>query len=298
MIKRTVYVGNPAYLRLKHRQLEIVKAHDEVAGRIPVEDIAIVLLDNPQITITNALLSFLQMHNIVVITCDSSHLPLGFMLPCYGHTEHSAHLKSQIQASEPLKKQLWKQTVEAKIYNQQKLLEIYDKDFATMSSYLDRVSSGDATNMEGKAAQHYWKHLFVDFKREREGEPPNNLLNYGYAILRAMIARGLAGSGLLVSVGIFHSNKYNPYCLADDIMEPYRPFVDALVCQFLQRHRFKEVFELDTETKAHLLTLATEDVLIDNKVRPLFVAISTTTASLVKCFRGGKRKISYPQFVL
>lgn len=297
MIKRTVYVGNPAYLRLKHQQLEIVKTHDEVAGRIPVEDIAILLLDNPQITMTNALLSFLQENNIVVITCDSSHLPLGFMLPCYGHTEYSSHLKSQIKASEPLKKQLWKQTVKVKIQNQQKLLAIHDKDDATMSTYLDMLVSGDASNMEGKAAQHYWKHLFTDFRRERDGEPPNNLLNYGYAILRAMIARGLVGSGLLVSVGIFHSNKYNPYCLADDIMEPYRPFVDALVYQFIQNHPFRQVFELDKETKAHLLSLATEDVLIDGKARPLLVAVSTTTASLVRCFQGKQRKISYPQFM-
>lgn len=296
MIKRTIYIGNPAYLNLKNKQLQIVNPNDELIARIPIEDIAILLLDNPQITITNALLAFLQANNIVIISCDASHLPLGFMLPCYGHTEHSMHLKSQLQASDPLKKQLWKQTVKAKIINQQKLLAIYKKEYTAMTAYLDKLVSGDTTNMEAKAAQHYWKYLFDDFRRAREGDPPNNLLNYGYAILRAMIARGLVSSGLLLSVGIFHHNKYNPYCLADDIMEPYRPFVDNLVYKLLQQHNFNKEQELDKAAKAYLLSIATEDVLIENKNRPLLVAISTTTASLVRCFQGEQRKISYPIF--
>lgn len=292
MIKRTIYIGNPAYLRLKNQQLEIYKKN-ELIGRIPVEDMAILLLDNPQITITNALLSFLQQNNVLVITCDPSHLPLGFMLPCYGHSEYSHHLKVQIEAGKALKKQLWKQTVEAKIKNQAKLLELQQKDTAAMQYYLSKITSGDPANMEAKAAQYYWKNLFQDFRRNPQGETPNNLLNYGYAILRAIVARALVSSGLLVSLGIFHSNKYNPYCLADDIMEPYRPFIDQLILDLLEE--YPEQQQLNTDVKAKILKIATQDVRINGKNRPLFIAISTTTASLNKCFHGNKRKIIYPE---
>jgi CRISPR-associated protein Cas1 len=154
------------------------------------------------------------------------------------------------------------------------------------------VKSGDTTNREGMAAKYYWKHLFENFSRQRYGDEPNNLLNFGYAVLRSIVARALVSSGLLTVLGIFHRNKYNPYCLADDIMEPYRPFVDKLVYNYVVDNYN---YELNKEAKAHILTIATQDVFIDGVIRPLFVAVTTTTSSLYKCFTGELRQIKYPE---
>jgi CRISPR-associated protein Cas1 len=294
MIKRTIYIGNPAYLKLFQNQMLIQQpGTKEKLGSIPIEDMAILLLDNHQITLTTQLITGLQGNNVVIITTDAHHLPLGMMLPVYGHSEYSERIKIQLQASEPLKKQLWKQTVERKIYNQKKLLQLFDKPSAAMDFYLKNVKSGDTTNMEGIAAQYYWKNLFDDFSRERFGAAPNNMLNFGYAILRAIVTRALVSSGLLPVLGIFHKNKYNPYCLADDIMEPYRPFVDKMVYNYKLQNPIPT--ELNREVKAYLLQIATHDVVIDKKIRPLMVAVTTTTASLYRCFLGKSRLIAYPE---
>jgi CRISPR-associated protein Cas1 len=214
------------------------------------------------------------------------------MLPLYGHSEYSERIKIQSAISEPLKKQLWKQTIEQKIRNQMSLLSIKGKAYEPLETYANSVLSGDTTNREGMAAQYYWKHLFDDFSRERFGQEPNNLLNFGYAVLRSMMARALVSSGLLPVLGIFHKNKYNPYCLADDIMEPYRPFVDQLTYEYVEKNGM--VHELDQDVKAHMLSIATEDVIIDGLTRPLLVAVTMTTASLHKCFTGELRNIRYP----
>lgn len=293
MIKRTIYIGNPSYLKINQNQL-VVQDHKtkEVKGSIPIEDIALLMLDHYQITISNQLITKLQGNNVAIINCDAHHLPLGIMLPLYGHTEHSERIKYQIEASEPLKKQLWKQTVEQKIKNQQDLLKVFDKPYSHMDHYIQNIKSGDITNMEGVAAQYYWKNLFDDFTRERFGNAPNNLLNFGYAVLRSIIARALVGSGLLPVLGIFHKNKYNPYCLADDIMEPYRPFVDKIVFNYTLLNGMTN--ELTKDVKSVILNMATHDVMIDNMQRPLFIAVSTTTASLFKCYTGELRQIKYP----
>ncbi len=294
MIKRTIYIGNPAYLKIKQNQLLIQDPEtNAIKGSVPVEDLALLMLDHYQITISNQLLTRLQGNNIAVINCDAHHLPLGIMLPLYGHTEHSERVKYQLEASIPLKKQLWKQTVEQKIKNQQAILKMNKKSYEQMNYYLENIKSGDVTNMEGKAAQYYWKHLFNDFTRERFGSAPNNLLNFGYAVLRSIVARALISSGLLPVLGIFHKNKYNPYCLADDIMEPYRPFIDKLVFNYTIMNGMSN--ELSKEIRAYLLNIATHDVLIDQVQRPLMVAVSTTTASLYKCFTGELRQIKYPE---
>jgi len=293
MIKRTIYIGNPAYLKLKQNQMLIEDAETKTTkGTVPIEDMAVLVLDHFQITISNQLLIRLQGNHVAVVNCDAHHLPLGLMLPLYGHTEYSERIKHQLQASEPLKKQLWKQTVEQKIKNQQLLLALNNKKNKPMLAYGLEVKSGDATNREGMAAQYYWKHLFDDFSRSRFGEEPNNLLNFGYAILRSIVARALVSSGLLPVLGIHHRNKYNPYCLADDIMEPYRPFVDKLVFNYISIHGAQE--ELTKEIKAHLLSIATQDVKIDGIVRPLLIAVTTTTASLYKCYTGELRHLKYP----
>ncbi len=292
MIKRTIYIGNPTYLKIKQNQMVIQEPQGDIKGTIPIEDMAILMLDHYQITISNQLITRLQGNNVVIINCDAQHLPFGMMLPLYGHTEHSERIKYQLEATEPLKKQLWRQTVEHKIKNQQTLLEINKKPYEHMDTYWQTIKSGDTTNCEGKAAQYYWKHLFEDFTRERFGTEPNNLLNFGYAVLRSIVARALVSSGLLPVLGIFHRNKYNPYCLADDIMEPYRPFVDKMVYNYVCTNSHTE--ELTKEIKAYLLNIATLDVSIDGIVRPLMVAVTTTSASLYKCYYGELRQIKYP----
>ncbi|MHB0756812.1 type II CRISPR-associated endonuclease Cas1 [Polaribacter sp. M15] len=293
MLKRTIYIGNPSYLKLKDLQLVVQEPKTkEFKGIVPIEDIALLMLDNYQITISNQLLMKLQGNNVAIITCDEHHLPFGLMLPLHSHSEYSERIKYQLSASEPLKKQLWKQTVEQKIRNQESLLKINNKVSEPLAAYKLQVKSGDTSNREGMAAQFYWKHLFENFNRKRYGEEPNSLLNFGYAVLRSIVARALVSSGLLPVLGIFHRNKYNAYCLADDIMEPYRPFVDKMVYNYIRNNNS---FDLNKDTKAHLLQIATQDVIIDGLERPLFIAVSTTTASLYKCFAGELRQIKYPE---
>lgn len=255
------------------------------------------MLDNKQITITSGVLEALLENNCAVITCDSKSMPVGLMLPLYGNTTQNERFRHQLGASLPLMKQLWQQTIKAKIENQTVVLhECAGEEIKCMKVWAADVKSGDSDNLEARAAAYYWKNLFKieGFTRDREGIPPNNLLNYGYAILRAVVARALVTSGLLPTLGIHHHNRYNAYCLADDIMEPYRPYVDRLVYDI-----FKEAepncVELTRELKARLLTIPTLETVISGKRSPLMVAVGQTTASLYKCFSGELRKISYPE---
>ena len=297
MITRSIYIGSPAYLKLKDEQMYIMEpSSNEMKGKVSVEDLGLLMLDHFQITISHQLIQKMMGNNVVVVSCDAHHLPHGIMLPLYGHTEHSDRIKDQLQASEPLKKQLWKQTVECKIENQKEVLRRLGNYYEPMMNYQNNVKSGDSTNMEGIAAQHYWKYLIsLDFLRQRFGESPNQFFNFGYAVLRSIVARSIVETGLLPVLGIFHKNKYNPYCLADDLMEPYRPFVDWLVMDWLTKN--PEIEELTKEFKAHLLQVATKDVWIDGKKRPLLVAVKTTVMSLYKCYTGEKRLISYPELI-
>lgn len=297
MITRSIYIGNPAYLKLKDEQMKIFCPETKAEkGSVPVEDLGLLLLDHCQITISHQLIQRMMGNNVVVISCDAQHLPQGIMLPIHGHTEHSERVKFQLQASEPLKKQLWKQTIERKIENQTAVLKQRGSHFVPMLTYLDEVKSGDSSNMEGIAAQHYWKNLFgTGFLRERFGAAPNPFFNYGYTILRALMARAIVETGLLPVLGIFHKNKYNAYCLADDLMEPYRPFIDWMVLQWLDR--FPEAEEISKDFKAHILKIATLDVRFVDKTRPLMVAIKTTASSLYQCYTGEKRQMAYPSFV-
>lgn len=298
MIKRTLYFGNPAYLKTDNLQLVAeLKKEEQEAHSIPIEDIGIIILDHPQITITSGLMSRLLEKNVGLVTCDGTHHPVGLMLNLEGHTLQSQKHQAQVEASQPLKKQCWQQTIMAKIDNQARLLKSLGLETNYLTTLRDKVKSGDSDNCEAKAAVYYWKHLFSevpDFRRERYGPPPNNLLNYGYAILRALVARALVGSGLLPSLGIFHRNQYNAYCLADDIMEPYRPYVDRLAYQIWQREGEKATF-LEPGLKKELLSIPATDTRIDGKKSPLMTAVSRTTASLVRCFEGESRKILYPE---
>ncbi|MFA6672920.1 MAG: type II CRISPR-associated endonuclease Cas1, partial [Methanoculleus sp.] len=310
MIKKTLYFGNPAYLSLRNEQLVIKLPEVEINGSIPeelkkpsqktipIEDIGIVILDNNRITITQGLIESLLENNTALITCDSSRMPLGLMLPLSGNKTQTERFKDQINASLPLKKQLWQQTVQAKIRNQAYLLSNKNNSIIdNMKVWANDVKSGDPDNYEARAAVYYWANLFNEiegFSRHREGIPPNNLLNYGYAILRAVVARSLVASGLLPTFGIHHRNKYNAYCLADDIMEPYRPFVDKMVCDIVAEKR--NIDELSQDIKFKLLNIPVLDVVIDDQRSPLMVAVGQTSASLYKCYEGSLRRVKYPSF--
>lgn len=307
MIKKTLYFGNPAYLSSTDNQLvikmpEVEKSNlpnfvkDNAVRTIPIEDIGIVILDNKQITISQNLISQLLNNNAAIITCDDSKMPVGLLLPLEGNSIQSERFRDQIESSLPLKKQLWQQTVQAKIMHQEVVLKsVLQEEQNNMIIWANSVRSGDPDNYEARAAAYYWSNLFPkipNFTRNRNGVPPNNLLNYGYALLRAIIARALVGSGMLPTLGIHHRNRYNAYCLADDIMEPYRPFVDKKILEIISKS--KDYTLITHEIKVELLKLATEDVIINGQKSPLQVAATITTASLYKCFSGELKKIVYP----
>jgi CRISPR-associated protein Cas1 len=296
MIKRTLYFGNPAYLKTANEQL-VIEMHDTGETKTAaIEDIGLLILDHQQITITQAAMAKLLAGNTALITCDNTHHPTGMMLSLDGNTLQSQKFQAQIDASLPLKKQLWQQTIMSKIENQAALLAIQREENKLLLTYAREVKSGDSENHEAKAAAYYWKRVFpafLEFRRERYGPPPNNLLNYGYAILRALVARSLTASGLLPTLGIHHRNQYNAYCLADDIMEPYRPFVDRVVCQIIRGNgRF---LDMTPSMKKALLELPALDVKIADQKSPLMNAVQRTTASLAKCFEGTAKKMLYPE---
>jgi CRISPR-associated protein Cas1 len=296
MIKRTLYFGNPAYLKTANEQIVIEMQDSAETKTVPIEDIGLIILDHQQITITQALIAKLLANNTALVTCDNAHHPVGMLLCLDGHTLQSQKFKAQIDASSPLKKQLWQQTVVAKIANQATLLKLERVDHKFLSNLVLNVKSGDSGGCEGIAASYYWKRIFPDFlefRRERFGPPPNNLLNYGYSIIRAIVARSLVASGLLPTLGIFHRNQYNAYCLADDIMEPYRPFVDKIVCHIIRGNG--KFLEMTPSMKKELLSIPALDVTIDGQKSPLMNAVQRTTASLAKCFEGTSRKILYPE---
>ncbi len=301
MIKRTLYFGNPAQLRKKDMQLQIdlVGDTEKQIVTIPIEDIGVVVLDHPQIMLSQALIAALNENNVTIINCDAKHLPLGLMLPMFSHHAFTERMYQQIESSLPLRKNLWQQTVIAKIKNQAAVMRLAGFDDAKMKYFASIVKSGDAENVEGRAAAWYWQHLFGeerDFSRDRFGDSPNPMLNYGYAILMAIVARGLVSSGLLPAVGIHHRNKYNPWCLASDIMEPYRPYIDKLVFELWKKYPAADV--LTPEIKKQLLQVPALDVLIDGKMSPLMVGLQRTTASLSACFEGTSRKLLYPEIML
>ena len=295
MVKRTLSFSRPYILSLKNCQMVIkMKDDPDFIRTVPVEDIGFVLLENQQISITIPLLNALADNNVAVILCTDKMMPNAMFLNLDSNSVQGERYRDQINASEPLKKNLWKQTVEAKIRNQAALLDKLDKDGSQLKPYWQNVKSGDADNREGVAAKIYWDALFGDdFMRYRTGGSPNEMLNYGYTILRAAVSRSLMGSGLFPAFGIYHRNRYNAFPLADDIMEPYRPYVDEIVFDLYANGET----ELNKDVKAELLKLLYVDTVFDKVTRPLDVGLSVTTASLAKCFSGEQKKIIYPLLV-
>lgn len=299
MIKRTIHVGSPCTLRRREGQL-VVQYPRELGlpeKTVPIEDIGVLILDHERVVVTQMLLAALLANNVAVITCNEQHMPTGMLLNLDGHTTQTELFRAQIEASEPLKKNLWMQCVQAKLRNQAALLEQIGVPGDVLRELARNTRSGDPDNMEARGAAHYWRHLFppeLNFFRHRTGPPPNDLLNYGYAILRAVVARSLVGSGLLPTLGIFHRNKYNAYCLADDIMEPYRPWVDELVFALVIKDGAGHD-GLTPQIKGRLLQLPTRDVVIAGKRSPLLVAVQRTTASVAQCFSQGERRAVWPE---
>jgi len=307
MIKRTIYVGNPLHLKVNNEQLVLNVPHaqglDKLVGNtVPLEDIGILILDNNQVTITQAVLQKTAEYNIAFIVCNESHHPVSMQLHLDTNTLQTERFKQQIEASAPLKKQLWQQTVKTKIRNQAFVLAKYGFDNASMLQWANDVNSGDTMNLEGRAAAFYWKSLSPllapnqnIFIRDRNGDYPNNLLNYAYTIIRATVSRALVASGLLPTLGIHHKNKYNAYCLADDIMEPYRAFADDLVFDLVIKYPNETV--LNKEVKSKILSLPATEIFINKQRSPLMVGLQKTTSSLVKCFMGDSKRILYPELM-
>lgn len=263
----------------------------DIQKSVPIEDIGFVVLEDQQTSITLPLLNALSDNNVAVIFCGENRMPNAMLMNLDSNKTQGESYRAQIEASEPLKKGLWKQIVEAKIRNQSALLQKLGRDGSKLKPYYMNVKSADADNREGIAAKIYWSELFgTDFIRSRDGLPPNNLLNYGYTILRAAVTRSIMGSGLFPAFGIFHRNRYNAFPLADDLMEPYRPFVDELVYNLHnQGHE-----QLTKEVKGQLLRILFVDTCFDKVMRPLDVGLTFTSSSMAKCLSGIQKKIVYP----
>ena len=291
MIKQTLFFSTPVYLSLKNCQIVISwKDSDDKITR-PIEDIGCVVLENQMISITLPLLNELVKNNVAVILCDNKMMPTSMLQSLDANTTQAESLKFQLAVTDPMKKQVWKQIIESKIKNQAAVLALAGKNKDILKPYYNNVKSGDSDNREGLAAKIYWNSLLGNsFKREREGCSPNSLLNYGYSILRAAVARALLGSGLLPNLGIFHKSRYNAFPLADDVMEPYRPFVDEIVYR-LYENGFTE---LNKESKSEIMRVLNCDVNIGKVKRPLQIALTMTTASLVKYYTGEVKKLSLP----
>ena len=292
MLKRTLFFSTPYCLSLRNGQMIIhTREAPDQRKSIPIEDIGFVVLEDQQTSITLPLLNALSDNNVAVILCGENRMPNAMLMNLDSNRTQGENYRAQIEASEPLKKGLWKQIVEAKIRNQAALLRKLGRDGDKLKPYYMNVKSADADNREGTAAKIYWTELFgSEFYRSREGSPPNNLLNYGYTILRAAVARAIMGSGLFPALGIFHRNRYNAFPLADDLMEPYRPFIDEIVYRLYTNGHI----QLTREVKGELLRILFVDTRFDKIVRPLEVGLTFTTSSIAKCFAKKKKKVSYP----
>ncbi len=299
MLKRTIFISNPAKLSIRNEQLVVETTEHGQIKSVHLEDVGMIILEHQQISLTHAVLQQCMGNNIVLINCDQKHMPQGIMLPHEGHVELSERHREQLVASTPLKKNLWAQTVQAKITNQDAVLRWRGCTIPKMAHLVREVNSGDGGNCEGRAAAIYWSNLFETFPsflRGRYGEPPNHYLNYGYAILRAMMARALVSSGLILSLGIHHQNKYNAFCLVDDMMEPFRPFVDIIVCHLVDEDLISE--DITLEHKTRILSIATMDVIVDGRKSPLWNAVIRSAQSLQLCFKGSARKLLFPEYGL
>lgn len=290
-MKRTVVFSSASRISLKNCQLQVENQETGELRRMSVEDLGVVMIENPMVSMSVPALNALSSNNCAVVFCDSRHMPCSMLLNLDSNSVQGENYRLQLDASVPLKKNLWKQIVQSKVLNQSRLLTEMGLDGDVLKPYYKNVKSGDTDNREGIAAKLYWDELIgKGFVRSRFGEDPNPLLNYGYSILRAGMSRAIMGSGLFPAFGLFHKNRYNAFPLADDLMEPYRPFVDRIVYRLCEEERTT----LDTETKQRLLRVMFVDTKFKDMVRPLEIALSMTSASLARCFSGEGKTLVYP----
>ena len=296
MIKRTLFFSHAVCLSMRNKQLIIQNKDTQEESSVPIEDIGFVVIENNQIYISIPVINELAKNNAAVIFCNEKHLPFSMNLPLDCNSIQNRLFSAQIEATLPTKKRCWQQIIEQKIKNQAKVLEKYNIHSIRLNEYANNVRSGDSTNREAVAAKLYWDSLFdTDWIRMRYGEYPNNLLNYGYAILRAATARALTGSGLLPTLGIYHHNKYDAYALADDMMEPYRPFVDDEILEYTKDNPAQETIPI--EFKKKILQVLARDVKIGKVVRPLMIALTMTSSSLAKILSGDDKELALPCFM-
>lgn len=293
MIKRIIDISDTAYIHLKHQQLLIDK-QGETVGQVAIEDLGVLILQHPAIVLTQQVIIACQKNKVVIVFCDNKHLPYSVILPIgESHSLHNKILKQQIAITEPIRKRLWKQIVQQKIKQQATTLDLLGKNSTRLNRLVTQVKAGDSGNCEAIAAQAYWKILFgKEFKRDVDKEGINSLLNYGYAIIRAMIARSICGAGLHPTLGLFHKNQYNALCLADDVMEPFRPWIDQRVYNLAQQ---QESVEINQSNKQVILELLNETVIHDNKKMPFMVATHYLMADLKRCYNKQQKKLLYPE---
>jgi len=295
MLKRTIYITNPFHLGFRNKQLVIHTVDSKIESTIPIEDIGILLIESREVLLSSYLLSELAASNVAVCVCDETHHPIGLQLPLSGHNLHGERFRTQLSAGETLRKQLWSNIVKAKIRNQGQVLDYYGFDSVALKERIRQLRSGDPGNEEGQAARYYWQTLMAEvpgFYRDRNGPPPNGLFNFGYTIIRTAVARSLVGSGLLPVAGIHHHNRYNAYPLADDLMEPFRPWVDREVVSIVRQ--WGPEAPLDKEVKMRLAGILTHDAAFEKGTSPLLIAIQQSAAQLAKCFETGKVVLSFP----
>lgn len=291
MLKRAVYITNQVSLSVKNNQL-VILPKDSTCSTIPIEDIGYVIIEHQQTIITIPAMNALSDNNVAVVFCGKNLMPRSMLLNLETSVTQGERYRHQIEATAPTKKQLWQQIIIAKIKNQSRLLAKLGKNGDRLMPLYKNVKSGDIDNREGIAARIYWRELFgQDFYREREGPPPNNLLNYGYAILRAAVARGLMGSGLFPAFGLFHHNRSNAFPLADDMMEPYRPYIDEIVYELYNNG----IDELNKEAKTRIVKALFCDTQFKNVLRPMDIGITYSCASLAKYFAGTCKKLNFPE---
>jgi len=291
MIKRIIEISKAkTYLSVKYGQL-IIKRDGEQISQIPCEDIGVLLVDHQGVTYTQLVFTELLRYGAAVILCGSDHHPAGMLLPIESNTLQTERFRQQIEAKEPVKKRLWKQIVKSKIKHQAKLVGKDSDVYRTLMTLRDRVRSGDPDNIEAQASRKFWPVYLQDvtFRRDINGAPPNNMLNYGYMVMRAAVARALCSAGLLPSLGIHHRNRYNAFCLADDLLEPFRGFVESKVREVYSN--IGPVDELEQSTKAKLLEVLYEEVNVGGFKGPMMVGLHRTMASLQRCFAGEQKKI-------
>ena len=291
-MKRTIEISNRSYLSIENRQLVINQAGAEV-GRVPMEDVGELILNNPGITMTQAVMVSSQKNNVVLVVCDEKHLPVSTLLPISeGNRLHSKVLRGQVDVRLSTKKRLWQNIVRQKILNQAETLNLFGVGDKHLAAVATRVKSGDPTNLEATAARYYWRTLFgSDFRRNRHAGGVNALLNYGYSIIRAAVARSLVATGLHPAIGIHHENQYNGLALADDLMEPFRPWVDGRVKELALQDA---QVDIDRETKRSLLMLLDTKVQYLGESGPLLKALGFLAAELKRALLSNAKSLNWP----